>query len=139
MADDTKFLWLLLLRSSLLCSGSDLDIQCLKTVKQSLIDPSGILNSWQFDNGTSGYVCSFSGVGCWNPDENRVLGLHLGNLGLEGPFPGGLQHCSFLTALDLSGNRFSGPLPENISQQIPNLSSLDLSNNSFSGGIPASI
>lgn len=44
-----------------------------------------------------------------------------------------------MTTLDLSGNNFSGPLPEHISEQMPYVSFLDLSNNSFSGGIPASI
>ncbi|KAI5006955.1 hypothetical protein ZWY2020_046903 [Hordeum vulgare] len=44
-----------------------------------------------------------------------------------------------MTTLDLSGNNFTGPLPERISEQMPYVSFLDLSNNSFSGGIPASI
>jgi hypothetical protein len=49
MADNTKFvLWLLLLSDSSSCFGSDLDIQCLKTVQQSVIDPNGILSSWIF-------------------------------------------------------------------------------------------
>ncbi|KAM0836114.1 hypothetical protein ACQ4PT_062516 [Festuca glaucescens] len=95
---------------------------------------------WVFpENGTGGYICDFIGVECWTPNENRVLSLRLGNLGLEGPFPEGLQLCSSMTSLDLSGNKLSGPLPESISGQLSYMTNLDLSNNSFSGGIPVSI
>lgn len=136
--------WLLLLSSSSSYFGhgiSDSDVQCLKDLKQSVIDPNGVLEpSWNFSkDGIDGYICRFTGVECWHPDQNRVLGLRLGNLGLEGPFPRGLQLCSFMTALDMSGNNFSGPLPEHISEQMAYITYLDLSNNSFSGVIPASI
>lgn len=141
MAGDTKFLlWLLLLSSSSLCFGSDLDIQCLRSVQQSVIDPNGVLkSSWIFDNSTIGFVCKFTGVECWHPDENRVLSLHLGNLGLQGPFPQGLQDCTSMCLLDLSSNNFSGPIPLDISRQAPYPQSLDLSYNSFSGEIPSNI
>ncbi|KAM3334410.1 hypothetical protein ACQJBY_029059 [Aegilops geniculata] len=145
MADDTKFLLLLLLlRSSSLCFGSELDIQCLKSVKQSVIDSNGVLNSsWDFGNfgrsSSDGYICRFTCVDCWHPDENRVLSLRLGNLGLEGPFPEGLQDCTSMSNLDLSDNNFSGPIIYDIKQQMPYLTYLDLSNNSFSGEIPQSI
>uniref|UniRef100_A0ACD5VUU5 Uncharacterized protein n=1 Tax=Avena sativa TaxID=4498 RepID=A0ACD5VUU5_AVESA len=141
MAGDAKFLlWLLLLSISSLCFGSELDIQCLKSIQQSVIDPRGELkSSWNFSDGTRGFLCTFTGVRCWNPEENRVLSLLLGNLGLEGPFPQGLQNCESINSLDLSSNNFSGPIPPDISQQMPYLSSLDLSNNSFSGEIPSDI
>uniref|UniRef100_A0ACD5WMP8 Uncharacterized protein n=1 Tax=Avena sativa TaxID=4498 RepID=A0ACD5WMP8_AVESA len=141
MVDDTKFLLLLLLlRSSSLCSGSELDIQCLKSIQQSVIDPRGTLkSSWNFSNGTNGFLCKFTGVECWHPDENRVLSLRLGNLGLEGPFPQGLQNCTSMSSLDLSSNNFSGPIPPDIARQMPYLTSLDLSYNSFSGSIPENI
>ncbi|CAM0884036.1 unnamed protein product [Alopecurus aequalis] len=143
--------WLLLLStwSPYFGHGSDSDVQCLKDLKQSLIDPNGILeSSWNFTQigapsdiiGEPPYsICDFTGVLCWSPTEYKVLSLVLGNLGLEGPFPTGLELCSSITTLDLSGNIFSGPLPEHISGQMPYLSYLDLSNNSFSGGIPAGI
>uniref|UniRef100_A0A453G5R8 Leucine-rich repeat-containing N-terminal plant-type domain-containing protein n=3 Tax=Aegilops tauschii TaxID=37682 RepID=A0A453G5R8_AEGTS len=136
--------WLLLLSSSSPCFGhvtSDSDVQCLKDLKQSVIDPNGVLEaSWSFsNNGIDGYICRFTGVECWHPDQNRVLGLRLGNLGLEGLFPPGLHLCSFMTALDMSGNNFSGPLPEHIFEQMGYMTYLDLSNNSFSGVIPAGI
>uniref|UniRef100_A0A0D3EX97 non-specific serine/threonine protein kinase n=1 Tax=Oryza barthii TaxID=65489 RepID=A0A0D3EX97_9ORYZ len=142
MSFDTGLLfWLLLLSSSSLCFGSELDIQCLKSVKRSLIDPSGILrSSWKFSqDGTTNSICNFMGVICWNPDENRILGLSLGSLGLQGQFPRGLEHCTSLVRLDLSNNSLSGPIPSGISWQLPDLSSLNLSYNRFSGEIPVNI
>ncbi|KAF7032037.1 hypothetical protein CFC21_043265 [Triticum aestivum] len=143
MADDTKFLLsVLLLSCSSLCFGSEADIQCLKSVQQSVIDPNGVLkSSWYFENPypNYAYICRFTGVECWYPGENRVLSLRLGNLGLEGPFPQGLQNCSSVTGLDLSNNNFSGPIPQDISRQVPYLTSLDLSYNSFLGSIPQNI
>ncbi|KAG8085584.1 hypothetical protein GUJ93_ZPchr0010g11278 [Zizania palustris] len=133
---------ILLLLLSVTCFGSELDVQCLKTVFGSVVDPNGTLkSSWNFvsNNGTPGYICKFTGVECWHPDENRVLSLRLGNLGLQGTFPQGLQNCVSMTGLDLSSNNFSGPIPLDISRQMPYLTSLDLSYNSFSGQIPLNI
>uniref|UniRef100_R7VZW7 Putative LRR receptor-like serine/threonine-protein kinase n=1 Tax=Aegilops tauschii TaxID=37682 RepID=R7VZW7_AEGTA len=137
MADDTKFLLLVLLLScSSLCFGSEADIQCLKSVQQSVNDPNGVLkSSWIFKNATEGYICLFTGVECWHPDENMIFSLRLGNLGLQAAFPRGLQNCSSVTDLDLSNNNFSGPIPQDISREMPYLTYLDLSYNSFSGPI----
>ncbi|XBI30746.1 hypothetical protein VPH35_054431 [Triticum aestivum] len=142
MAEDTKFLLLSLLlsSSSSLCFGSEQDIQCLRSVQQSVIDPLGILkSSWNFGYATNGYICSFTGVECWHGYENKVLSLRLDNLGLEGPFPQGLQNCTSLNILDLSYNNFSGPIPSGIAQQIPYVTSLILSYNNFSSEIPESM
>ncbi|KAJ1286595.1 hypothetical protein BS78_03G364500 [Paspalum vaginatum] len=141
MAADTKFfIWLLLLSGSSLCFGSDPDVQCLKNVQQSVIDPNGILeSSWIFDNPTDGFICQFTGVECWHPDENRVLTLRLSNLGLQGRFPQGLEKCTSLNGLNLSSNNFSGPIPSDIAWQLSFLTSLDLSYNDFSGEIPVGI
>ncbi|XP_073367059.1 probable inactive receptor kinase At1g27190 [Aegilops tauschii subsp. strangulata] len=140
MADDTKFLLLfLLLSSSSLCFGSESDILCLKSVQKSIIDPYGVLkSSWIFENPREGYICHFTGVECWHPYENGILSLRLGNLGIQGTFPQGLQNCSSMTGLDLSNNNFSGPIPD-ISRLNPYLTNLDLSYNSFWGSIPESI
>uniref|UniRef100_R7W6P1 Putative inactive receptor kinase n=1 Tax=Aegilops tauschii TaxID=37682 RepID=R7W6P1_AEGTA len=140
MADDTKSLILfLLLSSSSLCFGSESDILCLRSLQQSVIDPNSVLkSSWIFEYPREGYICPFIGVECWHPNENRVLSVHLHNLGLQGTFPQGLQHCSSMTHLDLSNNNFSGPIPD-ISWLNPYLTYLDLSYNNFSGEIPESI
>ena len=97
-------------------------------------------SSCNFDNTTDGFVCRFTGVECWNfDDENKVSALRLSSLGLEGQFPRGLEYCTSLDVLDLSNNKFSGPIPSNITRQVTYLTSLDLSYNSFSGEIPVGI
>ncbi|CAL4972729.1 unnamed protein product [Urochloa decumbens] len=142
VACGTKLLWFLLLSSSP-CFGSELDAQCLKTFKQSVIDPRGILaSSWKVfgrHNGFDNYICSFTGVECWSPMDDRVLSLRLSNMGLGGQFPQGLEYCTSLVSLDLSSNNFSGPIPSDIARLLPYLSSLDLSYNLFSGEIPLGI
>lgn len=136
----------LLVRFLVICTGllllsklsyGENDIQCLKSIKQSLEDPNNILNStWNFSNNTKGFVCSFNGIDCWNPSENRVLNIRLSDMGLKGKFPLGIFMCSDLQLLDLSSNNLSGVIPSNISVILPYITSLDLSSNSFSGHIP---
>ena len=121
-------------------NGVQSDIDCSKSIKHSLEDPYGYLNtSWNFNNNTEGFICKFTGVECWNPDENRVLNLRLSDMGLSGRFPQGIKNCTSLTGLDLSNNELSGHLPKKISHLAWFLTSLDLSNNNFSGEIPVSL
>ncbi|XP_021800205.1 probable leucine-rich repeat receptor-like protein kinase At5g63930 [Prunus avium] len=54
----------------------------------------------------------------------------------EGPLP---LWSSNITWLYLRDNLFSGPIPHNIGQVMPNLTRLDISRNSLSGSIPLSI
>lgn len=106
-----------------------------------MLDSNGALeSSWKFDNTTKdGFICRFTGVECWSPSDSRVHALNLSNLGLEGQFPRGLEYCTGLFSLDLSNNKFSGPIPWNITQLVPYLTPLDLSYNNFSGEIPVDI
>ncbi|KAH8484410.1 hypothetical protein H0E87_028752 [Populus deltoides] len=121
-------------------SATDTDVYCLKSIKDSMIDSYGYLNStWDFSNNTEGFICGFLGVECWHPDENRVLNLRLTDLGLMGQFPLGLENCTSLTGLDLSLNKLQGPIPSDICKRLQHVTSLDLSSNSFSGEIPSSI
>ncbi|CAB4291088.1 unnamed protein product [Prunus armeniaca] len=110
--ENFSVLWLLLS-----CSFSfavESDINCLKSIKHSLEDPLGNLNSWDFSNNTQ----------------------ELSDLGLKGSFPWGLANCTSLTVLDLSRNQLNGPLPTDIDQIITFVTVLDLSSNSFTGPIP---
>ncbi|KAJ1443607.1 Protein kinase-like domain superfamily [Sesbania bispinosa] len=119
--------------------GTESDIFCLKSVKASLVDPYNYLQSWNFNNNTEGFICKFTGVECWHPDENRVLNLKLSNMALKGQFPRGIRNCSSLTGLDFSINRLSQAIPEDISTLITYVTSLDLSSNDFTGKIPVSL
>uniref|UniRef100_A0A6N2LYP2 Protein kinase domain-containing protein n=1 Tax=Salix viminalis TaxID=40686 RepID=A0A6N2LYP2_SALVM len=116
------------------------DISCLKSIKDSVIDPYGYLNTtWDFGNNTEGFICGFLGVECWHDGENRVLNIRLSDLGLKGQFPLGLEHCTSLMSLDFSHNKFQGPIPSDISKRLPYITILDLSYNNFSGEIPSNI
>ncbi|KAM4113583.1 hypothetical protein ACJW30_04G006700 [Castanea mollissima] len=118
-------------------NGVQSDIDCLKSIKHSLEDPYGYLNtSWNFNNNTEGFICKFTGVECWHPDENKVINLRLSDMGLRGGFPRGIKTCTSLTGLDLSNNKLSGPLPFDISRLAGFLTTLDLSSNNLSGEIP---
>ncbi|MED6183914.1 hypothetical protein PIB30_042386 [Stylosanthes scabra] len=120
--------------------GTDTDIFCLKSIKESLEDPYNYLqSSWNFNNKTEGFICKFNGVECWHPDENRVLNLKLSNMGLKGQFPRAIRNCSSLTGLDLSVNKLSGSIPADISSLLTYVTTLDLSSNEFSGNIPENL
>ncbi|KAK4369236.1 hypothetical protein RND71_013028 [Anisodus tanguticus] len=129
-----------LLLSCTVCCALQSDIDCLKSIKISLEDTLNILaSSWNFNNQTEGYICKFTGVDCWHPDENKVLGIRLPDMGLKGEFPRGIQNCSSLTTLDLSNNKLNGSIPFNISKVIGFVVNLDLSSNNLSGEIPVNL
>ncbi|KAJ6859722.1 hypothetical protein NC651_036117 [Populus alba x Populus x berolinensis] len=129
-----------LLATFTVTSATATDIACLKSIKDSMIDPNGYLNTtWNFNNNTEGFICRFMGVDCWHPDENRVLNIRLPDLGLKGQFPPGLEKCTSLTGLDLSHNELQGPIPAHIFKRLPYITNIDLSYNNFSGEIPSSI
>lgn len=126
----------LMLLCIIFTNAIDTDIYCLKAFKDSMEDPENFLSSWNFSTTSQGFVCSFVGIECWHPDENRVLNINLADLGLKGELPVELANCTSLTGLDLSGNLLFGTLPTNISEILPFVTSLDLSSNNFSGQIP---
>jgi hypothetical protein len=119
--------------------STDTDIFCLKSIKNSSEDPFNYLQSWNFNNKTEGFICSFNGVECWHPDESRVLNPKLFNIGLKGQFPRALRNCSSLMDLDFSFNEPSGPIPYDISRIVTFIVRLDLSNKTFTGEIPKSL
>ncbi|KAK7816529.1 inactive lrr receptor-like serine/threonine-protein kinase bir2 [Quercus suber] len=115
------------------------EISCLRSIKESLEDPyNKFKHSWNFSNTKRGFICNFVGVTCWNPDENRIIGIELGNMRLKGQFPR-TKNCWLLTHLNLSGNELTGTIPSEISDWLPFVTVLDLSSNNFSGEIPKRI
>ncbi|KAJ9564355.1 hypothetical protein OSB04_000321 [Centaurea solstitialis] len=115
------------------------DVECLRGVARSIGGSASVISTWNFSNSTRGFVCGFAGVTCWNDQENRVISLNLGDLGLAGTVPAALRLCPSLQNLDLSGNNLNGYIPGEICTWLPYLVSLDLSNNELTGGIPASL
>lgn len=115
------------------------DIFCLKSIKDSLEDPHGALNSWDFiNNNTQDFICGFAGVECW-VQTNRIMNLDLSSKGLKGQFPRTVQNCSGLTRLDLSLNQLSGTIPADINWLLLFVTTLNLSSNEFSGTIPEAL
>ncbi|XP_076894385.1 probably inactive leucine-rich repeat receptor-like protein kinase At5g48380 [Bidens hawaiensis] len=114
------------------------NIECLRSIKASLEDSENMLASWMFNNDTEGFICRFTGIECWHPDESNVVNIRLSDMGLRGPFPMGIKKCTSLTGLDLSSNHLTGEIPANFSDFMPFLTALDLSSNSLSGQIPPS-
>ncbi|KZV14573.1 inactive leucine-rich repeat receptor-like protein kinase-like [Dorcoceras hygrometricum] len=128
---------ILFILSESICCTAQSDVDCLKSMKESLEDPLNSLTySWNFQNSTPGYICKFSGIECWHEDENKVLNINLVGMGLKGEFPQGIAKCSSLTGLDLSNNNIYGEIPSNISNLITYVTTLDLSSNQLSGEIP---
>eukprot|EP00249_Psilotum_nudum_P009651 c22066_g2_i1 orf=97-888(-) len=125
--------------SSCVSFAQEDDTKCLEEMKASIIDPSRYLSNWVFGNDTPGYLCSFYGVKCWQPDQNRVFSISLSNANLSGTFPSGLSDCTSIQELDLSRNNFQGDIPTNTCVLTPTLTSLNLSWNSFSGGISSNL
>ncbi|KAL9246453.1 hypothetical protein vseg_019985 [Gypsophila vaccaria] len=122
------------------CSyAMDDNIRCLEGVKSSLGDPLNRLSTWQFDNTTVDTICRFTGVGCWNEKEDRLLSLQLPSFSLHGPVTPSFRFCPTLQTLVLSDNRLFGGIPLDFCAWLPFLVELDLSNNRLSGPIPPSI
>ncbi|XP_054793805.1 probably inactive leucine-rich repeat receptor-like protein kinase At5g48380 [Prosopis cineraria] len=117
--------------------GSESDIHCLRSIKQS-IDPFNQLFDWDFNRNTKGYFCGFTGVECTIIGEHRVSGLQLSNMWLKGSFPHGIENCSVLQTLDLSTNQISGEIPKGVAK-LYSLMTLKLDGNQLSGEIPQEI
>ncbi|CAI0445093.1 unnamed protein product [Linum tenue] len=91
------------------------DIDCLKSIKSSFLDPLNRLRStWKFANDTNAGLCNFPGITYWNMYDNKVLGLDLHDMGLVGDFPRGIENCRSITNLNPLGNHLSGPIPSEI-------------------------
>ncbi|XP_027166125.1 probably inactive leucine-rich repeat receptor-like protein kinase At5g48380 [Coffea eugenioides] len=120
-------------------SGNPRDVDCLRSIKESLDDPFHRLSSWDFDNSTEGFICYFVGVECWHADESKVRTINLRGMGLKGEFPRGIANCSALTAIDLSTNSLYGTIPSDLASIVKYATSLNLSFNNFSGEIPAGL
>ncbi|KAL7605808.1 hypothetical protein Lser_V15G20601 [Lactuca serriola] len=112
------------------------DEKCLRGVKDSFRDPELKLHSWNFNNNTPGFVCTFDFVDCWNDQENRLLTLNPINLGLAGTISPSFEFCMSLQNLELSGNRLTGSIPRDLCKWMPYLVNLDLSDNQLSGELP---
>ncbi|RWR78771.1 LRR.XII-like protein [Cinnamomum micranthum f. kanehirae] len=96
-------------------------------------DPFQLLSTWN----NSLHFCEWQGITC-SRKHQRVSVLNLTSLSLEGPLSPHIANLSFLTAINVSKNRFHGRVPYELGHLF-RLQQLDLSFNSFQGEIPAAI
>ncbi|XP_042482128.1 receptor protein kinase TMK1-like [Macadamia integrifolia] len=97
------------------------DAAVMMALKKSLDPPESL--GW-----TDPDPCQWSHVGC--SSDERITRIQIGNQGLSGTLPSGLQNLTALQRLELMGNNIAGPLPS-----LSGLSSLQvllLSENKFS-------
>ncbi|XVF83968.1 hypothetical protein PTKIN_Ptkin16aG0537000 [Pterospermum kingtungense] len=119
--------------SALVINGNETDRQALLQFKAKIIDPLGILRSWN----DSVHFCQWRGVKCgWR--HQRVTGLVLQKLKLMGPISPYIGNLSFLRGLDLQNNSFFQELPQEI-VHLRRLEKLFLERNSIGGEIPSNI
>ncbi|GAY45935.1 hypothetical protein CUMW_093140 [Citrus unshiu] len=96
-------------------------------------DPLEVLSSWNY----SRHFCQWKGVTC-SPRHQRVTGLRLPSLLLQGSLSPHIGNLSFLRVLDLKNNSFRDEIPQEIGYLF-RLQILALHNNTFGGQIPDNI
>ncbi|XP_074570426.1 pollen receptor-like kinase 3 [Curcuma longa] len=115
-------------------AGPATDAAALLLLKDSFTEGGDALSSWSFSSATS--PCGWFGVICVS---GVVTGLRLAKLGLSGTVNvTALSHVKGLRSISLNDNKFSGPLPPDLST-LGSIKSLFLSHNAFSGEIPDGI
>ncbi|KAL0436588.1 UNVERIFIED_CONTAM: putative inactive leucine-rich repeat receptor-like protein kinase [Sesamum radiatum] len=88
------------------------EIDCLRSIKESLEDPLGQLSAWDF-NGIYGdlFICTFPGIECWGDlSPSKIMNIRLSGMGLRGEIPPGIADCSYLNVLQLNSNLLTGGL-----------------------------
>ncbi|KAK9133193.1 hypothetical protein Scep_012721 [Stephania cephalantha] len=114
-------------------SATNIDKEALLHFKSLTVDHSNGLEGW---DETSSH-CNWTGVTC-NRMNQRVVILDLRGLGLSGTISPYLSNMSFLGALHLQENQFSGKLPNEFGA-LSNLRILNVSNNQIQGTLTPNI
>ncbi|KAD5961483.1 hypothetical protein E3N88_12956 [Mikania micrantha] len=113
-------------------TGDHLALLAIKSMIK--VDPQGVMTSW---NHSVTNFCQWQGITC-DLRHHRVIILDLSSSGLIGTLSPLVGNLSFLRAIWLENNSFSGEIHPKIGRLF-RLQELDLSINSFTGNIPATI
>ncbi|CAJ2669235.1 unnamed protein product [Trifolium pratense] len=113
--------------------GVNFEVQALMGIKDSLVDPHGVLDNW---DGDAVDPCSWTMVTCSN--ENLVIGLGTPSQSLSGTLSPSIGNLTNLQIVLLQNNNITGSIPSELGK-LPKLQTLDLSNNFFGGDIPPSL
>lgn len=112
------------------------DVKKLWLFRDSVVQDSFAISAFSSWNSSDVNPCGWRGVTCTNFSAS-VVSLSLPGLGLRGIITAsGLAEITTLQSLDLSGNKFSGVLPSNLSS---GLKLCNFSGNNFSGSVPADL
>ncbi|KAK4278198.1 hypothetical protein QN277_016078 [Acacia crassicarpa] len=139
------------------------EVDALKTIKQSLVDPNRNLRKW--DGGGDPCRSNWTGVVCYNTtltdgylhvkelqllqmNLNGTLAMEIGRLAyvkilsfmwnnISGSIPKEIGNIKTLELLLLNGNHLTGSLPEELGD-LPNLNRIQIDQNKISGPLPAS-
>eukprot|EP01018_Ginkgo_biloba_P016630 Gb_04845 [translate_table: standard] len=113
------------------------DAQALVSLKESMIDPENVLDSWSYAGGSnSSSHCSWKGIQC--DEYSRVVGLDISGLKLKGYFGPDIGQLDQLKNITIASNTFNGSFPSEITN-ILGLRTLNISNNLFNGSFPPNI
>lgn len=119
-------------------STDPFEVQALRAIRGSLIDPSNNLDNWR-----SGDPCAsnWTGVACDsvpNDEYLHIQELQLLKLNLSGNLAPELGNLSHLIILDFMWNNISGSIPKEIGN-LASLKLLLLNGNKLSGSLPEEI
>ncbi|OWM83850.1 hypothetical protein CDL15_Pgr004281 [Punica granatum] len=114
-------------------NGNETDWLALLEFKANIIDPLGVLSSWN----STHHFCQWHGVTCWRRHQ-RVTVLNLQSQMLLGTLSPHIGNLSFLRVLNLQNNSFRSRIPPEVGH-LSRLQFLSLNNNSLNGPIPPSL
>ncbi|XP_047311496.1 protein NSP-INTERACTING KINASE 1-like [Impatiens glandulifera] len=129
------FIWFWIIPANCMLSpkGVNFEVQALMGIKDSLMDPHGVLDNW---DGNSVDPCSWTMVTC--SAESLVVGLGAPSQSLSGTLSRSIGNLTNLQIVLLQNNNISGTIPTELGK-LSRLHTLDLSNNHFNGEIPTSL
>ncbi|KAK2632958.1 hypothetical protein EUGRSUZ_L00821, partial [Eucalyptus grandis] len=113
--------------------GNETDQLALLEFKAHIIDPYGVLSSWNDTN----HFCEWYGVTC-SHRHRRVIVLNLASKNLFGVVPPHIGNLSFLREVNMENNNFHFEIPPQFGRLF-RLQKLILQNNSFSKQIPSNL